>query len=74
MKLALDAPDLSGAELEESGRFGLGSVAVENGLHHLENVALALTHLHTGPVLYLDHVSPPPERGGHFYRVNTGHF
>ena len=33
----------------------LGPLAIENRLHHLENIAFTLTHLDTGPVLYLDH-------------------
>ena len=58
-ELAPDAPDLAGAALEESGGLGLGPLAVENQLHHLEDVALTLAHLHTVPVLYLDHLAPP---------------
>ena len=35
LELLLDASDLAGTESEESGRLGLGAVAVEDGLHHL---------------------------------------
>jgi hypothetical protein len=59
LELALDASDLSDAPLEESGGLGLGPLAVENGLHHLEDVTLTLAHLDTVPVLYLDHLASP---------------
>jgi hypothetical protein len=55
LELALDASNLAGRELEQSGGFGLGALTIKNGLHHLENVAFPLTHLDTVPVLYLDH-------------------
>jgi hypothetical protein len=58
-ELALDASDLTDSSLEESGGLGPGSLAVENSLHHLEDVTLTLAHLHTVPVLYLDHLVPP---------------
>jgi hypothetical protein len=58
-ELVLDASDLAGTESEESGRFGLGPLAIEDRLHHLEDIAFALAHLHTGPVLYLDHLAHP---------------
>jgi len=59
LELALDASDLADASLEEPGGLGLGSLAVENRLHHLEDITLPLTHLHTVPGLYLDHLVTP---------------
>jgi hypothetical protein len=58
-KLHSDASDLSGAESQEAGGFGLGSLTVEHRLHHLEHVTFTLAHLHTVPALYLDHLAPP---------------
>jgi hypothetical protein len=74
-ELLLDASDVLDREFQQSRSFGLCSFAIKDRLHHFKNVTFSLTHLHTVPVLYLDHrASPRPERGGHFYRVNTGHF
>jgi hypothetical protein len=39
--------DVSDGELEQAGGFGLSSLAVEDGLHHLEDITLTLAHLHT---------------------------
>jgi hypothetical protein len=58
-EFALDASDLTDGELEESGGFGLCPLAIEDGLHHLEDIAFTLTHLHTVPVLYPDHLLSP---------------
>jgi hypothetical protein len=59
LELLLDASNLSDGELEQSRGFGLRAFAFKDGLHHLENIALTLTHLHTVPVLYLDHLAFP---------------
>jgi hypothetical protein len=37
----------AGAEVEESCSLGSGPLSVENGLHHLEDVAFTPAHLHT---------------------------
>ena len=58
-ELLLDTPHLADTELKESGRLDLGPVAVEDGLHHLEDITFTLAHLHTIPALYLDHRVPP---------------
>jgi hypothetical protein len=55
-EFALDASDLAWASFEESCSLGLGPLSVEDRLHHLEDVTFTLTHLHTVPVLYLDHL------------------
>jgi hypothetical protein len=55
----LDASDVAGTESEESGRLDRGAVAGEDGSHHLEDIALTPAHLHTVPVLYLDHLASP---------------
>jgi hypothetical protein len=59
LELLLDASDLAGTEFEESGRLDLGAVAIEDRLYHLEDITLTLAHLHTVPVLYLDHLASP---------------
>lgn len=58
-ELLLEASDLADTALEQPGRFGLRPLAVENRLHHLEDIPRPLTHRDTIPVLYLDHLAPP---------------
>jgi hypothetical protein len=58
-QFALDASDLTDASLEQSRSFDLCPFAVEDWLHHFEDITLTLTHLHTIRVLYLDHPASP---------------
>src|SRR5262249_31950007 len=44
VQLALQAADLAGAQLEQSGCLRLCALTLEHRMHHLEDIALLLTH------------------------------